>query len=120
MAGRTDRRVPFAEALRGAAEQRTEGGATLRDELRSLASDEWPIRLRALVAEQAGLILRRSIDLDRSFFDHGLDSLSNLELRARIETEAGVRLSPKTIATHNTVRDLAKHLSDTLLAELNV
>jgi mycocerosic acid synthase len=73
-----------------------------------------------MVAEQAGLILRRSIDLDRSFFDHGLDSLSNLELRARIETEAGVRLSPKTIATHNTVRDLAKHLSDTLSAELKV
>jgi acyl transferase domain-containing protein/acyl carrier protein len=113
-------RVPFAEALRGTTEQTVSEGATLREELRSLAVDEWPTRLRRLVAEQAGLILRRSIDLDRSFFDHGLDSLSNLELRTRIETEAGVRLSPKTIATHNTVRDLAKHLSDTLSAELKV
>jgi acyl transferase domain-containing protein/acyl carrier protein len=111
-------RSPFAEALRDTGEQTATDGATLRDELKSMAHDEWPTRLRRLVSEQAGLILRRSIDLDRSLFEHGLDSLGNLELRTRIETEAGVRLAPKTIATHNTVRTLANHLSDTLSAEL--
>ncbi len=111
-------RSPFAEALRDAGDQITTDGATLRDELKALTHDEWPTRLRRLVSEQAGLILRRSIDLDRSLFEHGLDSLGNLELRTRIETEAGVRLTPKTIATHNTVRALANHLSDTLSAEL--
>jgi mycocerosic acid synthase len=113
-------RIPFAEALRGSGEQNSSDGTTLRDELRSLAQDEWPTRLRHLVAEQAGLILRRSIDLDRSFVEHGLDSLGNLELRTRIETEVGVRVTSKTIATHNTVRALAKHLLDTLSAELKV
>jgi mycocerosic acid synthase len=111
-------RSPFAEALRYTGEQTTTDGATLRDELKALAHDQWPPRLRRLVSEQAGLILRRSIDLDRSLFEHGLDSLGNLELRTRIETEAGVRLTPKTIATHNTVRALANHLSDTLSAEV--
>ena len=91
---------------------------TLRAELRSLAVDEWPTRLRHLVAEQASLILRRSVDPDRPFAEHGLDSLGNLELRTRIETEAGIRITPKAIATYNTVRALAKHLSDTLSAEL--
>ena len=113
-------RIPFAEALRGTGVLSSTDGTTLREELKSLTNDEWPTRLRRLVAEQAGLILRRSIDLDRSFFEHGLDSLGNLELRTRIEAEAGVRLTPKTIATHNTVRELAKHLSDTLSAELKV
>jgi NADPH:quinone reductase-like Zn-dependent oxidoreductase/NAD(P)-dependent dehydrogenase (short-subunit alcohol dehydrogenase family)/acyl carrier protein len=111
-------RSPFAEALQDTSEQSEADGATLRDELKSIAHDEWPIRLRRLISEQAGLILRRSIDLDRSLFEHGLDSLGNLELRARIETEAGVRLTPKTIATYNTVRQLANHLSDTLSHEL--
>jgi mycocerosic acid synthase len=69
------------------------------------------------VAEEAGLILRRAVDPDRPFSDHGLDSLGNLELRTRIETETGIRITPKAIATHNTVRALARHLSDALSAE---
>jgi hypothetical protein len=50
------------------------------------------------------------------FSDHGLDSRGNL-VRTRIETETGIRITPKAIATHNTVRALARHLSDTLSAE---
>ena len=49
--------------------------------------------------------------------DHGLDSLGNLELRTRIETETGIRITPKVIATHNTARALAQHLADTLAEE---
>ncbi len=86
----------------------------LTDALRALPQEERTGRLRHLVGQQVGLILRRSIDPDRPFSDHGLDSLSNLELRARIETETGVRLTPKAIATHNTVRSLAEHLSESL------
>jgi acyl carrier protein len=72
------------------------------------------------VAEQVSLILRRAVDLDRPFSDHGLDSLGNLELRTRIETETGLRVSPKAIAAHNTARALATHLSDALAAEQTV
>ena len=93
------------------------GHHAFRAELRTLSRDEWPGRFRRLVGEQLGLILRRTIDPDRPFADHGLDSLGNLELRTRIETETGIRITPKAIATHNTVRALAQHLSDTLSAE---
>ena len=57
-----------------------------RAELTALPRDEWPNRLRHLVAEQVSLILRRTIDPDRPLSECGLDSLGNLELRTRIET----------------------------------
>jgi acyl carrier protein len=108
-------RSPFAESFSEVSESAS-GKTTFTDELHSLPPEEWASRLRSLVGQQVGLILRRSIDPDRPFSDHGLDSLSNLELRARIETETGIRLTPKTIATHNTVRALAEHLSEKLSA----
>ena len=110
-------RSPFAEAFQAAGERHGADGATLRTELRSLPRDEWPTRLRRLIAEQAGLILRRTVDPDRPFVDHGLDSLGNLELRTRIEAETGIRITPKAIATYNTARALGLHLSETLAAE---
>jgi mycocerosic acid synthase len=109
-------RSPFAEAFQ-AGEQHGADNATLRAELRSLSQDEWPTRLRRLIAEQTGLILRRTVDPDRPFADHGLDSLGNLELRTRIEAETGIRITPKAIATYNTARALGLHLSETLVAE---
>jgi len=110
-------RSPFAEAFQGAGDQQAAESSTLRAELRSLSADEWPNRLRRLVTEQTGLILRRAIDPDRPFADHGLDSLGNLELRTRIEAETGIRITRKAIATHNTARALSLHLSETLAAE---
>ena len=110
-------RSPFAEAFQAAGQNRNRH-QRFRAELSTLSQEEWPTRLRHLVAEQVSLILRRTIDPDRPFADHGLDSLGNLELRTRIETETGIRITPKAIATHNTVRALAEHLSDTLSAEL--
>ena len=110
-------RSPFAEAFQAAGEQHGADNATLRAELRSLSQDEWPTRLRRLIAEQTGLILRRTVDPDRPFADHGLDSLGNLELRTRIEAETGIRITPKVIATYNTARALGLHLSETLVAE---
>jgi acyl carrier protein len=63
------------------------------------------------------LILRRAIDPDRPFAEHGLDSLGNLELRTRIEAETGIRVTPKTIATFNSARTLGLHVSEALAAE---
>ena len=109
-------RSPFAEAFQNAGEHRADA-STLRTELRSLAQDEWPTRLRQLITEQTGLILRRTVDPDRPFVEHGLDSLGNLELRTRIEAETGIRITPKAIATHNTAHALSLHLAETLVAE---
>lgn len=110
-------RSPFAEAFQAAGEQHGGEGATLRAELRALPPDEWPARLRRLITEQTGLILRRAIDPDRAFADHGLDSLGNLELRTRIEAETGIRITPKVVATYNSARSLSLHLTETLVAE---
>jgi acyl carrier protein len=107
-------RSPFAEAFRADAGQQGAEIPSVLAELIALPADERPHRLRRLVTEQAGLILRRAIDPDRSFAEHGLDSLGMLELRTSIESQTGVRLSPKTIVTYNTARTLAAHLNETL------
>ena len=71
--------------------------------------------VRRLVAEQLSLILRRSVDPDRPISAYGLDSLGNLELRTRIETETGVRVRSMDITT---VRTLAESLCETLAGVL--
>jgi acyl transferase domain-containing protein/acyl carrier protein len=109
-------RFPFAEAFQATGHNRPDTNA-FRAELSTLSPEEWPDRFQSLIGEQLSLILRRTIDPDRPFTDHGLDSLGNLEIRTQIETETGIRITPKAIATHNTVRALAQHLSDTLSAE---
>lgn len=103
-------RSPFAQAFRDAGQSQTETNKFL-DELRSLPREEWPTRLRKLVAEQVGLVLRRSIDPDRSLPDYGLDSLGNLEIRTRIQADTGVRIGPADVST---VRSLASHIYDRL------
>jgi polyketide synthase 5 len=67
--------------------------------------------LRRLVSEQVSLILRRTVDPDWALAEYGLDSLGNLELRTRIESETGLRLRSADIST---VRDLAENLSERL------
>uniref|UniRef100_UPI0031DA2D19 acyl carrier protein n=1 Tax=Mycobacterium sp. TaxID=1785 RepID=UPI0031DA2D19 len=86
-----------------------------RDELDELPLDEWPTRLRRLISEQVGLILRRTIDVDRLLTEYGLDSLSSQELRTRIEAETGIRVTATDI--NSTVRELADLLCDKLVAE---
>ena len=99
-------RSRFAEALQSTGQSATEAGK-FREELKELPTDEWPNRLRRLVSEQVSLILRRSVDPNRSLAEYGLDSLGNLELRTRIETETGIRISSYHITT---VRGLGGHL----------
>ena len=104
---------PFAEAFRSTGQNST-GTSKLRAELDELPLDEWPTRLRRLVSEQVSLILRRSIDPDRPLSEYGMDSLSALELRTRIETETGIRINPTDLASIGTVRGLAGLLCEKL------
>ena len=106
-------RSRFAERFQSAGQNRSDK-SEFRRELDELPLDQWPPRLRRLISEQVGLILRRTVDPDRPLFEYGLDSLGNLELRTRIENETGIRIK----STHvTTVRALAEHLSDTLAAQ---
>jgi polyketide synthase 5 len=105
-------RSQFAAAFRSIGPDQSDS-RKLRAELIDLPPDEWPGRLRRLISEQVGLILRRTVDPDRPLSDYGLDSLGNLELRTRIETETGIRSASTDITT---VRDLADHLCEKLAA----
>lgn len=107
-------RSPFAEAFAASAD-RPADTSSFRAELHALPADEWPTRVRRLVAEQLSLILRRSVDPDRPISEYGLDSLGNLELRTRIETETGIRVRSLDITT---VRELADGLCETLAGAL--
>jgi len=102
----------FAEAFRSIGQNPT-GTSKLRAELDKLPLDEWPTRLRRLISDQVSLILRRSVDPDRPLFGYGLDSLGVLELRTRIETETGIRISSTDITTI-TIRGLAELLCEKL------
>ena len=106
-------RSPFAELFQSAGQNRS-GTSEFRRELNELPLDEWPPRLRRLVSEQVGLLLRRAVDPDRPLFEYGLDSLGNLELRTRIESETGIRINSADVTT---VRGLAERLCDTLAAQ---
>jgi polyketide synthase 5 len=99
-------RSKFLEMFKSAGEKRS-GSSKLRAELAELPLDEWPTRLRRLLSEQIGLILRRNIDVDHPLSEYGLDSLGNLELRTHIEAQTGVRITSADITT---VRGLADHL----------
>lgn len=87
----------------------------LRAELHALPREEWSVRVRRMVAEQLGLILRTSVDPDRPITDYGLDSLGHLELRTRLEGETGVRVRSADITT---VRGLADSLCGSLMGLL--
>ena len=97
-------RSKFVEMFKTAKEKRS-GSSKLRAELAELPLEEWPARLRRLLSEQIGLIVRRNIDPDRSLYEYGIDSLGALELRTRIETETGVRITTKEITTARGMAD---------------
>ncbi|ORA04757.1 poly(3-hydroxyalkanoate) depolymerase, partial [Mycobacterium angelicum] len=109
-------RSPFAEMFKSLGKHRS-GASQLLAELAELPQEEWPGRLRRLLSEQIGLILRRTIDADRPLTDYGLDSLANHELRARVEAETGVRISTADITT---IRGMADCLYDKLTSKADI
>jgi acyl carrier protein len=103
-------RSRFAELFQSMGQSHTDT-SKFRAELNALPLDEWPTRLRRLVSDEVSLILRCTLDPDRPLSEYGLDSLGNLELRNRLETATGIRISPMDITT---IRGLAEHLCDKL------
>jgi polyketide synthase 5 len=103
-------RSKFAEAFRASGQSRR-GASEFLAELKTLPLEEWAGRLRRMISDQISRILRRSVDPDRSLSEYGVDSLGNLELRTRIETETGIRITSTDITT---VRGLAEVLREKL------
>jgi NADPH:quinone reductase-like Zn-dependent oxidoreductase/acyl carrier protein len=104
-------RSPFAAAFQDNRNDRPQS-SELRLEFEALPVEERIAWLRRFVAGEAAAIVRGSIDPSRPFNDYGLDSLGNLELRTRIETNLGIRIAPKAVADHNSAQALAQHLAD--------
>jgi acyl transferase domain-containing protein/acyl carrier protein len=98
-------RSRFAEVFQSTGRTRADN-SKFRAELVELPLDEWPTRLRRLLSEQISLILRRTVDPDRPLSEYGLDSLGNLELRTRIETETGIRCGSTDVTTVRGLADL--------------
>jgi polyketide synthase 5 len=104
---------PFAERFQHSGQSRI-GSSKFRAELMALPLAERSARLRELVSEQVGLLLRRNVDADRPLHEYGLDSLRHTELRARIEAQTGVYIN---VGDTHTVRGLAEHLSAALAGQ---
>jgi polyketide synthase 5 len=104
-------RSPFAEAFRST-RQSTRGASEFLTELHTIPLEEWPARIRRMISDQVSRILRRSVDLDRPLSEYGVDSLGNLEMRTRIETETKIRITPTDITT---VRGLAELLYEKMV-----
>ncbi|MBP2337352.1 acyl transferase domain-containing protein [Saccharothrix coeruleofusca] len=77
-----------------------------------------PGRLLELVRAEAGRVLgydgRDPIGVDRTFKESGLDSLTAVELRNRLNAITGLRLATTAVFDHPTPRALADHLSGEL------
>lgn len=99
------RRSPFAQTC-AADPHDSAGRAALLAELDRTPADRWPTLLRRVIADYASLIVRQSVDPGRSLFEYGLDSLGAHELRARIETETGVRIAVTDITTIHNLTEL--------------
>ncbi|QFU91038.1 Erythronolide synthase, modules 1 and 2 [Amycolatopsis sp. YIM 10] len=73
-----------------------------------------PARLLESVRAETGRVLgyhgRDSIGIDRTFKEAGLDSLTAVELRNRLNAITGLRLSPTAVFDYPTPRALVDHL----------
>ena len=61
--------------------------------------------VRPFLGRAIGVILRRTVNPDRSLFDYGLDSLGTLQLLIALEADTGVRLRSINVTTVRALAD---------------
>ncbi|MEU3188976.1 SDR family NAD(P)-dependent oxidoreductase, partial [Streptomyces sp. NPDC006923] len=110
-----------APARRAAAARTAAAEDTLRDRLSGLNTEKRRLALLDLVRGQAAVILGHAtsgaIDTDRAFTDLGFDSLTAVELRNRLTTETGLRLTATLIFDYPAPAALAEHLLSELFPD---
>uniref|UniRef100_UPI0037704E4C type I polyketide synthase n=1 Tax=Streptomyces sp. BK79 TaxID=3350097 RepID=UPI0037704E4C len=96
--------------------------ADLRSRLAGAATETERTDLvhRVVVRELAGVLGHHDaagIDADRGFFEMGLDSLTAIELRNRLDAATGLRLPTAALFDHPNVHALTRHLTAALAPE---
>ncbi|WP_170319936.1 type I polyketide synthase [Polyangium spumosum] len=103
----------FAEITKHAGGRRARGTESARRLLEAAPANERPALLEKHVLEQVALVLHLDparIDRSTALTSLGMDSLMTLELRNRLESSLGVRLSATVTFTYPNVAALARYL----------
>jgi acyl carrier protein len=119
---RSGRRIPplladLVRALRAEAPSSTDA---LRRRILDRPPAERPAVLESHLQEQLAAVLKlplSRIELHRPLGSLGLESLTALELRKRLEASLGLRLSATLVWSYPTVAALAQHLTGRLSAD---
>nr|WP_307826926.1 SDR family NAD(P)-dependent oxidoreductase [Streptomyces pactum] len=113
--------IPEARSLLDAAAAENPDGrdtSALRRKLAELDEEERVTELAEVVKAQAAAVLGHGsgarIDAGRAFRDLGFDSLTAVDLRNRLNTATGLKLTATVIFDHPTPTDLARHLAGRL------
>ena len=113
-----------APLRRLAAQAESGAGPTLGQRLAALPAAERQAQLREFVCVNAAAILGYAeegpIAADRAFRDLGLDSLTGVELRNRLNAATGLRLPATLVFDHPTPEHVAAHVAGQLSGETDV
>lgn len=110
----------FAEVAGRGGVSENEDGVSFLDLIADLSPSEVRQLLIEMLAEQVGHVLRLppdKLDLTKSIFDMGMDSLMALELRMMIEERFGVELPAMAITEGATITRLAERIRDFVIGD---
>jgi len=104
-------KIPISVPLQS--EQSSQPGSLLDRLQSSPAPERWSLLLsfiRQQVSSVLGFVPGEEPALDQGFFKMGLDSLTSVELKTRLEAALGRRLPPTLAFEYSTIESLARYL----------
>ncbi|MGK7876652.1 MAG: SDR family NAD(P)-dependent oxidoreductase [Xenococcaceae cyanobacterium] len=116
--------TPFLADLKRIKESESDAVVEFIQQLQELPIEErrgyLTAHVRAQVAKVLGLNLSKELDIKQGFFDLGMDSLTSVELRNRLQTSLGCSLRATLPFDYPTVEKLVNYLYRDVLPDLLV